>query len=227
MLIMPWAAPALVSAAAHGHPGTLTPLQAALIPALAALTGVALGILGQAWLDRIRNRRAGRDQRDQAIAELLTATIDLVSSIQTIRAAYDTSRWRGYLRTVAAIFTAIGLAFSREPTVTPSTFLNWRKSTPFIERLLTIDRWQNEQQRTVALDLSTVLLSRTSRFYAAVAVLTLGPDKQIADAVRELTPAVTALLDLITASTRKYTSARDQANEALGKFRDIADQRQR
>lgn len=51
------------------------------------MVGVALGIVGNAYLDRQRDRHEARHKRDQAIAELLTATIDLVASVQAVRAA--------------------------------------------------------------------------------------------------------------------------------------------
>jgi hypothetical protein len=50
-------------------------------------------------------------------------------------------------------------------------------------------------------------VTQTARFFAAVTVLTLGPDKQIANAVRAPTPAITALLEVITARPAKYGSA--------------------
>lgn len=52
----------------------VTGLELAIIPAGAALVGVVLGMVGNAYLDRRRDRRAARRERDQAIAELLTAT---------------------------------------------------------------------------------------------------------------------------------------------------------
>jgi hypothetical protein len=45
----------------------------------------------------------------------------------------------------------------------------------------------DDRQRTVALDLATMVTPRTARFYAAVATLTPGPDIKIAEAVRQLT----------------------------------------
>jgi hypothetical protein len=120
------------------------------------------------------------------------------------RAAYDRSMLRSYLRTAAAIFTAVGMAFVGEEKVTRDTFLNWRKSTPFIDRLLAIDRWQNEQQRMIALDLSSLLLPRTGRFFAAHATLTLSPDDKLAGATRDLGEAVAAVLDATGAKERVY-----------------------
>lgn len=87
----------------------LTTAELALIPAATALAGVALGTGGTAWLDRLRERRAARDQRDRAIAELLTAAVDLISGAQVIRAAYEKQGgWRYYARASAAVLTAAG-----------------------------------------------------------------------------------------------------------------------
>jgi hypothetical protein len=66
----------------------VTGLELALIPAGAALVGVALGTAGNAYLDRLRDRRTAKRERDQAIAELLAATVDLTTGIQAVRAAY-------------------------------------------------------------------------------------------------------------------------------------------
>src|ERR1700689_818191 len=96
---------------------------------------------------------------------------------------------------------------------------------PGFDRILAADHDLDEKQRTAALDLTTVVLPRTVRFFSAVTLLTLGPDKHIANAVRELTPAITALLDVITARPGKYNSARRRAEKALAEFRAVADQR--
>jgi hypothetical protein len=69
----------------------VTGLELAIIPAGAALVGVVLGTVGNAYLDRRRDRRAACRERDQAIAELLTATVDLISGVQAVRAAYPRS----------------------------------------------------------------------------------------------------------------------------------------
>ena len=67
---------------------TLTTAELALIPAGTALIGVVLGIGGNRYLDRHKEKRA-EDQQDQAIAELLTATVDLVSGIHALRALIE------------------------------------------------------------------------------------------------------------------------------------------
>lgn len=52
------------------------------------LAGVIVAFAGNTWRDRIKDRKAERQARDQAIAELLTSIVDLLSGIQAIRTAY-------------------------------------------------------------------------------------------------------------------------------------------
>jgi hypothetical protein len=214
-------------AAAAGWPVNSTVLGA-LIGAGATVLGGVLFFLGTQWQTHWQTLREERRARDQAIAELLSATVDLITGVQAIRAAYGRrTNWRVRIRIVAAVFAAFGATFGAEESLTLETLLNWRKEGPMLDRLLAVDRELNEQQRITALDMTTVLLPRTNRFYAAIAVLTLGPDKKLADAARELAPAVAALTELIAGKTRRYKRARARAEKALGKFRSTADQRRR
>jgi hypothetical protein len=88
---------------------SVTPLELALISPAAALVGVALGIAGNGYLDRLRDRRAAKRERDKAIAELLTATVDLITGVQAVRAAYQQqTRWRHFIRVAAVLVSAIG-----------------------------------------------------------------------------------------------------------------------
>ena len=209
-----------------GAVSNLSGLELALIPAAAALVGVALGIAGNGYLDRQREKRAAKQQRDQAIGELLTATVDLLSGIQALRAAYlKQGGWRHYIRLSAVILAAAGAVLDRDGKLSTEILRDWHRMAPGLERILAADQELDEKQRTGALDMVTVVLPRTVRFYAAVAVLTLGPDKNIANAVRELTPAVTAVLEVITARPGKYQPVRNRAEKALGEFRAVADQR--
>jgi hypothetical protein len=205
----------------------LTSLEITLIPAAAALIGVALGIAGNGYLDRQRERRAARQLRDQAIAELLTSTVDLISGIQAIRAAYYVKQatWRHYVRLSATILAAAGSVLGSDGKLSAEILRDWHRLAPGFDRILAADRELDEKQRVAALDLTTVLLPRTVRFYAAVAVLTLGPDKMIAGAVREFTPKVAALTEMIAARQRQYDQARSTANRALETFRAAADRR--
>ena len=198
----------------------------ALIGAGGAVLGGVLVFFGVQWQARWQARREERRARDQAIAELLAAAVDLITGVQAIRAAYERrTSWRVRLRVIAAVFAAFGTAFGGEESLTLDTVLNWRKEGPMLDRILAVDRELNEDQRIIALDLTTVLLPRTNRFYAAVAVLTLGPDKAIARATRELAPVVAEFTEMIAAKRRKYSRARSRAEKALAKFRSVADQR--
>jgi hypothetical protein len=99
---------------------SVTPSELALIAPVAALVGVTLGIAGNAYLDRMRDKRAAKRGRDQAIAEVLTATIDLVTGIQALRAAYyQQTQWRHYIRAAAIVIAAIG------STMTSGETLSW------------------------------------------------------------------------------------------------------
>lgn len=215
---------------------TLTPLEQTLIPTVAALLGVALGLAGNWFLQWRKDLSDEKQRRDAAIAELLTATVDLVSGVQTIRAAYQgQSGWRASIRKAAVIISALGTSLPGEPgsPLLPrgrqewSKALDWRVLPPFLDRMLGELRQLDGVQRTTALDLASTLLPRTIRFYAAVAVLTLGRDKAIANAVRKLTPAVIGLTEVIAANERTYKRARRRAEKALGEFREAADQRRR
>jgi hypothetical protein len=207
----------------------VTGLELAIIPAGAALVGVALGTVGNAYLDRRRDRRTARRERDQATAELLTATVDLITGVQAVRTAYHKQHatFRHYIRVGAGMLAALGSTMTGAGKFDWRGLLDWHTARPALDRLLAIDRELDDRQRTVALDLATMLTPRTARFYAAVAVLTLGPDIKIADAVRDLTPAVGALLEVIAAEEKKYARARARAEKALGSFRAVADQRRR
>lgn len=205
----------------------MTSLEIALIAPAAALAGVALQMAGSSWRDRVRERRAASRDQDRAVAELLAATVDLLGGIQMIRAAYDRSRLRDWIRRIVRLWVAFTVSLTREDRLSRDVLLDWRKGAPLLERLLVIDEDTSDRQRTIAMDLNTVLLSRANRFYAATTALALRPDEKIAAAARELTPAVTRLLDLIAASERKYARARQRAEKALAQFRGTVDQRHR
>jgi hypothetical protein len=201
-------------------------LELALIPAGAALAGVALGTTGNAYVDRLRDRRAATRQRDQAIAELLTSAVDLIGSVQTIRGAYqEHAAWRHYARLGGVIIAAVGLVTPEADEGWRRVLPDWRRLGPGLERILAADRELDENQRRVALDMGTIVTPKSARFYAAVSVLTLGPDKEIANATRKLVAEVIPLLEVIVAKQPRYDRARRRAGEALAEFRAAADKR--
>jgi hypothetical protein len=62
----------------------------------------------------------------------------------------------------------------------------------FLAAALEADRYQLGEESTVALDLATMVTAKANRYMAVAALITLGQDKEIAAAVRELTPKVRA-----------------------------------
>jgi hypothetical protein len=101
---------------------TLPDAALAVIPAGAALVGVVLGTSGNAYLDRRRERRTACRERYQAIAELLTATVDLITGVQAVRAAYHQQHatFRHYIRVSAGVLVALG------STMTGAGKFDWR-----------------------------------------------------------------------------------------------------
>jgi hypothetical protein len=203
----------------------LTPLEIALISPAAALAGVALGTAGTAYLDLSRERRAAKGAHDQAVAELLTATVDLITGIQAVRGAYQShTRWRHYIRVSAMVVAAFGSTMTIGETISRE-LLDWRRASPAFERILAADRDLDDTQRRTALDVATVVSPRATRFYAAVTILTLGPDKQIANAVRDVADAVGELLEALGAKEKEYARTRDRVGNALTAFRTVVDRR--
>jgi hypothetical protein len=54
---------------------------------------------------------------------------------------------------------------------------------------------------------------------------TLGDDKEIADAVRDLTPKITGLMEAIAARKRDFERLSKVLQQAMVEFRDLADKR--
>lgn len=203
-------------------------LYGALIAAGAAVVGFVVALAGNLVIERRRDRRMAERQRDRAIAELLAAVVDLVTGIQAVRAAYQgQSGWRDTTRRAATLLAAFGAEYGSPKGLPLVELLDWRRLGRFLSSLLDALNRMDDKQRLVATDLATILLPRTNRFYSAVAVLTLGPDKQIAGAVRKMTPAVGALMEVISAKPGKYERARRRAERALADFRSTADARQK
>lgn len=210
-----------------GVVASATPLELTLIAPAAALVGVALGIAGNAYLDRSRERRAAKRVQSQAIAELLTATVDLITGVQAVRGAYkQQTRWRHYIRVSGVILAAVGSTMTIGETLSRE-LLDWRHMSPALDRIIAVDHKLDDNQRRTALDVATVVGPRTARFYSAVAVLTLGQDKEIADAVRDLADTVGTLLETLGANEKKYARAREQVGDALRALRVVADKQRR
>lgn len=95
---------------------------------------------------------------------------------------------RHHIRIGAGVLAALGSTMTAAGKFSWRGSLDWYTARPALDRLLAIDKELDDHQRMVAVDLATMVTPTTERFYAAVAVLTLGPDIKIANAVRDLTP---------------------------------------
>jgi hypothetical protein len=202
----------------------ITPAELSLIAPAAALLGVALGTAGTAYLDRSRDRQTAEHARDQAVTELQTATVDLLTGVQAIRSAYkQQTPWRHYLQVAVLATASIGSVLASGETLSWK-ILDLHRMSPSLDRLLAEDRALDDRQRTIVLDVATMVGPRVARFYEAAGSLTLGNDDKIADAVRVLIRAVGALMEVISGKEKKYTAASQQVGDALGSFREVVGQ---
>jgi hypothetical protein len=90
-------------------------------------------------------------------------------------------------------------------------------------RGLTQDR--DTEARVTVGDYAAMVIPQTTRFFAALTAVTMGPDKKIADAARQLGAAGGALLETAAARKRKHERARGRFERDLGKFRAAVDRR--
>jgi hypothetical protein len=186
----------------------------------AALLGVIVGFIGTAYLQVRKTKADTRLRLEGALAELLAAAQDLMIGVQVIRQAHERrTRPRFYLR-LAAMFLRDYPAVS-----TWRDLVELSSMKALLATAVEADRYQLDEARTIALDLATVVATKANRYLAMAALITLGQDKEIATAVRELTPKVTALMDGIGAHEREYERLNNELQTALTDFRDLADKR--
>ena len=77
----------------------------------------------------------------------------------------------------------------------------------------------------VMIDTANMVAPKLNRYFAVAVLLTLGEDKQVADAVRQLTPKVTALAERAGTQKRDFERLSMEMQEALEHFRNVADKR--
>jgi hypothetical protein len=202
--------------------GEVTDLDVALITGGFTITAVIVTFGGNALLDMVRARRAARESRGAAIAEVLTASIDLVLAVNAIRAAYQH-------RTNSRARMLIAAALLRDlPDLNSWKALTERYITRTALSTLTgLVRERDEDTRMIVLDFASLVVPKTNRFFAAVTTVTLGPDKELAGATRQLSTAGAELLETSGARKRKQDRARSRFERELGKFRAAADRRKR
>lgn len=204
----------------------------------AAIVGGVLGYVGLALQQRRQAERDARVRREQAAsearirleggaAELLAAAQDVLLGVNAVRYAHERrTRVRLTLRLVGRFFQEI-------PPLNSLTELREVQLQPLLGRLLDIDQEEVEAQRTIALDAATILGPKLNRYLATAALLTLGEDKVIADAVRAMTPKVTVLTESFSGPRFETAKARNRRRERLAadlqkvmeQFREVADKR--
>jgi len=186
----------------------------------AALLGVIVGFIGTAHLQRRQARADARVRLERALAELLAAAQDVMIGIRAIRLAHERrTKSRFYLRVGGMLLRDLPALSTWRDLVELSSLKALLGAT------LEADRYQLDEARTIALDLSTVVAAKANRYWAVVALITLGQDKEITAAVRELTPKVTALMEGAGARQREYERLNSEMEKALEDFRDLADKR--
>lgn len=199
-------------------------LAAAFLGAIVAYIGSARQQRKQAERDvQARREQAAYDARirlEAALAELLAAAQDVLIGVRAFREAHERRTMpRYYLRVLAVVWHAI-------PRLTTGRdLIDFPALRSALGAALELERENTEAQRMVAIDIANVVTPKLNRYFAVVALLTLGEDKQVADAVRQLTPKVTALAERAGTKKRDFERLSTEMQQALEHFRRVADKR--
>jgi hypothetical protein len=95
-------------------------------------------------------------------------TADVLLGTHAVRAAYyPTSRWRENVVFLAQVFTSVTASLAASGETNWRDIKEARHAIPSLDRLLVLTQDQDRHNRRVVLDVSTLALSRTSRFYAS------------------------------------------------------------
>jgi hypothetical protein len=199
-------------------------LSAALLGAIVAYVGASRQQRKQAERDaEIRHEEAARQTRlrlEHASSELLAATQDLAIGVRTFRAAHSRrAGWRYYLRLAAMLMR------DYPPPESWSDLRELSRLRPLLATALEADRYQLDDNRAFALDLAAVMATKGSRYLAVAALITLGEDKEMAEAVRQLSKNVMGLMDAIPARNHEFEQRSRELQMALEEFRAVADKR--
>ena len=181
---------------------TVSELALALITSGSTIAAVIVTFGGNYLRDKVRHRRADRQARDSALADLLTTSVELVLAVNAIRAAYQ-------YRTSNRARLMIGAALLRDLPNLDS----WKDLTDrdvqrtALRTIVGLARDQDTETRTIVTDYAGMVIPQTSRFFAAVTAVTMIADKKTADTARQLGIAGGALLEAAGARKRQHARA--------------------
>jgi hypothetical protein len=157
---------------------------------------------------------------EAALAEVLAAAQDVLIGVRAIREAHQRrTKYRYYVRLSAVMWDAIPKPGTWQDLIQYPTLRS------ALGAALELDRENTEAQRMIAIDTANVVTPKVNRFFAVAALLTLGEDKQVTDAVRQLTPKVTTLVERAGTNKRDFERLSTEMQKALEQFRDVADRR--
>lgn len=200
----------------------LTPLESALIPSITGLAGVVIGLGGNALLASRQEKREEKKERARAVAEVLTTTMDLVQGAEALHNNYiPQAVGRNALRVAAAAFAGLSESARLSSSGAIRDALDLRHAAPLFNRLASLMVDQSAERRQATLDLVTILMPRTTRFYAAVASPAVRPLAAFENSLDDLLQAVGDFMASLDTKT-KMDAATERINAALRDFRAAA-----
>jgi len=165
----------------------------------AAFLGAIVAYIGAVHQQRKQPERDDKTRREQelrddrlrlvnGIAEILSGAEDVLSGVKMLREAHSRRTLsRYYLRLVATILRDYPLSEKL------ADVLDVGRLKLLMGTALEVDRFGLDSQRVVAIHAVTELAPRLNRYFSIVGLLTLSQPEPVADAVRELNPAVVAV----------------------------------
>jgi hypothetical protein len=168
---------------------------------------------------REQYRRADRMRLEHGVAEILAAAQDILLGVQTLRQALARrTTLKYYLRIAAMLLRDSPVPEKWGDLADPA------KLRPLLATALEADRYQLDESRMIAMDAASMLGPKLNRYFAVVALLTLGQDQQISVAICELTPKVVAMTQSFGARKRETVRLASELQTAMERFREVADE---
>jgi hypothetical protein len=189
-----------------------------------SLAGVGVGFAGSYRLATRQESGDASRQRALAVSEVMAAAGDVQLGVHAARVAYASEG-----QTAERFRLAGNLLSVLTPAYLKAQDLGWRalgepKNTiESFDRLLRLDRERLRHHRQVIIDLSSLALTRSARFYAAVAAPPIRTEERLVKVKDAVIEAVGDLMQNITSKKREYDRHVDRLNTALTDFRHTAE----